>query len=75
MRVHVVDRLAGLRPGVEHHPVAGLGNACVACHQRRLSRDLAKQAVVGLGERGQILMVLFRYHQNVHRRLGVYVLK
>ena len=75
MRVHVVDRLARLRPGVEHHPVAGFRNACIACYQRRLSRDLAEQAVVGLGERGQVLMVLFRYHQNVHWRLGVYVLK
>ena len=73
MRVYVVDGLAGLVPGVEHHPVAGLRHACLGRRQRSLSRDLIKQAVAGLRDRSQVLVVLFRYHQNVHRRLRVYV--
>jgi hypothetical protein len=75
VRVYVVNRLAGVVPGVEHHPVAGLCHACLVCHQRRLSRDLVKQPIARLRNRGQVLMVLFRYHQNVQRRLRVYVLE
>jgi hypothetical protein len=73
VRVHMVDGLPGVVPGIEHHPVTRLRHAGFACHQRRLSRDLVKEAVTSLRDRGKVLMVLFRYHQNVHRRLRVYV--
>lgn len=75
VRVYVVDGLAGVVPRVEHHPVAGLRHACLGRRQRRLSRDLVEQAIARLRDRGQVLMVLFRYHQNVQRRLRVYVLE
>jgi len=73
--VHVVNRLAGLRPGVEHDPVAGLGHARAARDQGRLRGKLVKQAVTGLGQRGQIRMVVSRDNQHVQRRLRVYVLE
>jgi hypothetical protein len=75
VRVHVVNRLAGLRPGVEHHPVPGLGHARAGRDQGRLRCKLVKQAITGLGERRQVRMVLSRDNQHVHRRLRVYVLE
>jgi hypothetical protein len=73
--VHVVNRLAGLWPGVEHDPVAGLGQARAARDQGRLCGKLVKQTVTGLGQRDQVRMVLSRDNQHVHRRLRVYVLE
>jgi hypothetical protein len=73
--VHVVNRLAGLWPGVEHDPVAGLGHTRVARDQSRLRGKLVKQTVTGRGQRGQVRMVLSRDNQHVHRRLRVYVLE
>jgi hypothetical protein len=73
--MHVVHGLPGLRPGVEHDPVPALCHAKLAGYHGCLRRDFVKQAVAGLGERGQIGVVLFRDHEHMHRALRVYVLE
>src|ERR1700729_295314 len=75
VRVRVRHRLAGLRPGVEHDPVARVRHALVLRDLRRLLGHLLQQAVAGRRERGQIGVVLPRNDQHVHRRLRIYVTK
>src|ERR1700733_3594502 len=75
VRVRVRYRLAGLRPGVEHDPVARVRHALVLRDLRRLLGHLLQQAVAGRRERGQVGTVLPRNDQHMHRRLRIYVTK
>src|SRR5215469_657104 len=69
--VGVKHRLPGLRAGVEHHPVPGLGHPLVLGDLVRQGRHLVQQAVVGGGERSQVGIVILRYDKHMGGRLRV----
>jgi hypothetical protein len=73
--MRVQYRLPGLRPGIEHDPVAGVGHPGGHSHLPGLRGDLVQQPAAGRGERRQVSMVFFRDYQYVHRSLGIYVTK
>src|SRR5258708_1138475 len=69
--VHVEDGLTGLRAGVEHHPVAGLGDALGGGDLVCLEQQRGQEFRVGGGQRGDIAMVDPGDHENVGGRLRV----
>lgn len=73
MGMGVRDSLPRLRPGVEDDPVPAvadtLGHRDLVC----LGHHLSQQRVVRCGERGEIRIVIVRYHQYMRGRLRVYV--
>lgn len=75
MGVRVQYRLPGLRPRIEHDPVAGVRHAGDDCHLAGLRRDLVQQPAAGFRERRQVSVMFLRDHQNVDRSLGIYVMK
>lgn len=75
MGVRVQYGLPGLRPGIEHDPVAGVRDAGDDRHLAGLRRDLIQQPAAGSRERRQVRMMFLRDHQNVDRSLGIYVTK
>jgi hypothetical protein len=72
VRVHVLDGLAGVTAGVEDHSVPTFGDAFRYRYFVRLRRNLGKHTIVG-GDFGQVAVVIPRNHQNMSRRLGIYV--
>lgn len=71
----MVDRLPGLRAGVEDHSVAGVGDALGDRHRDGVRHQLPQQARLGRAQFREIRVVLSRDDQHVDRRLRVYVSK
>jgi hypothetical protein len=71
VRVDVLDGLAGVGPRVEHHTVTGVGHAFGPRDLVRQRYHVVKQAVIGLGEGGHVLVVLLGNDQDMQRRLRV----
>jgi hypothetical protein len=75
MRVHMIYGLPAVTAGIEDHPVAGIGDAFGQCHLVRLTGHLGEQPIPGRRQRGQILVVVPRDHQDVHRGLRIDIAK
>ena len=71
--VHVIDRLSGLVPGVEHHPVAGVRDPLRLGHLPGLARQLVQETVPGLRHGGQVGVVLLGYNEYMRGCLRVNV--
>lgn len=71
VRVHVIDGLTRVRPGVEDHPVAALADPLALSDLARVLDKVTEQVTVGGRERGQVGVVLPRDYQHVHGGLRV----
>ena len=75
VRVHVVDRLPGLRARIEHHSVAGVGDAFCDRHLPGVGDELRQQVIASLAQLSEVRVVDPRDYQHMDRRLGIYVSK
>jgi hypothetical protein len=75
VRVHVVDRLPGLRASIEHHSVTGVGDAFCDRHLPGVGDQLRQQVIASLAQISQVRMVDPRDYQHMDRRLRIYVSK
>lgn len=71
--MRVPHGLAGLRAGVEHHPVAVAVDPGLDGDLMGLGRDLVQQSAAGLRHRGEIRQVRTGYYQDMEGRLRIYV--
>lgn len=71
----VLDRLPGLRAGVENHPVSGVGDALRNGHLPGVGDQVREQVIPGHTELGQVRVVVARDYQDMNRRLRIYVTK
>ncbi len=69
MRVHVRHLLPGIPAGVEHDTVPGVGDPAGHRCLVHLRQHFGEQPVPGLGQGGQIGIVILRDNQQVSRRL------
>jgi len=69
--VHVVDGLPGVRPGVEHHPVAVAVDALGYRDGVRVGDNVTQQPVAGGCQIGQIGVMSARDNKHVYWRLRI----
>ena len=65
MGVGMPNRLPRLRPGVEDDAVPAVADPVGHSHLMSLGYHLSQQTVTRHGERGEIRVVSFRYHQHM----------
>jgi hypothetical protein len=71
VRVHVIDRLAGLPAGIEDHAVSRVSDALRHCYVSGVGHEVCQQAVRSGTEVRQVPIVDPRDDKDVHRGLGV----
>src|ERR1035437_10550684 len=71
--VGVGHGLPCLRAGVEHDAVSAVADSLVHRDLMGLNCHFSQQPVARRGERGEVRIVLFRYHKHMRRSLRAYV--
>ena len=71
--MHVGDGLPGLGAGVEHHPVAGLGDALGHGYLVGMGHDIGQEPVACGRQLGQIRVVVARDHEDMDGSLRINV--
>jgi len=67
----VLNRLPGLRAGIEYHSVAAVGNAFRDCYLSSVGDQVSEQVIPGRAELREVCVVVARDHQHVDRRLRI----
>lgn len=71
----VLNRLAGLRASVKHHPVAGVGDTFRNCHLPGMGDQVSEQVIPGRAELTQVGVVGARNHKYMNGSLRIYIAK
>jgi len=75
MRVRMIHRLTGMTAGIEDHPVSGYRDALGPRHLVSLTRHFGQQVSTGHSQRGQVGIVILRYHEYMNRSLRIDITK